>query len=244
MCGMKGMFAVAIVGMMSMLMAGAEMRVFTNKEGKTLEAELLLVDKSKAVLKLVNGKQVGVAMDTLSEADQDFIKTWWEENKDKVKPTDLTLVLERKKSKARRKKSRSYNEEMGIDDRSSSYSYDLKYVGEFKNIAGKDLRNITVKYTMYKGTFEGFIVAGREEPHEKIEGTCEIALLRTQGTESFETVEVNCASSSHSIGGDHMGGSATFVKGITVTLSVGGMEFLTVHDPVNLPELIKQKDKK
>ncbi len=244
---MKGKVAVVLVGMMGMSMVGAEMRVFTNKEGKTLEAELLLVEKDKAVLKLGNGKQAKVAMNTLSDADQDFIKTWWEENKDKIKPTDVTLTLEVKTGNMKRRYYNNPDQEMSDGStatvREYYYSVDRHYVGEVKNISGKDLKNVSMKYTMYIAHNRGERAMGMP-PIKRIEITRDIELLRNAAIETFETEKVTTSSTSRENAASGADTNPSNLLGITVTLSAGGKEFLTVHDPEKLPELIKMKEAK
>ncbi|MCB1206101.1 MAG: hypothetical protein KDN18_17705, partial [Verrucomicrobiae bacterium] len=52
-----------------------EMRTFTNKAGKEIEAELLDVRDGKARL-MVNRKPFDVPVETLSDEDQQFLKEW------------------------------------------------------------------------------------------------------------------------------------------------------------------------
>ncbi len=219
------------------------MRVFTNKEGKTLEAELQWVEDNKALLKLATGKQAKVSITTLSEADQDFIKKWWEENKDKIRPTDVILTLERKESKMRRNKSKYYDEETGHQNSSSSKTYDLHFAGEFRNNAGRDLKDILVSYTIYKKTRPRFITPDKGVIIDKFAGTHEIRVLSLLGTETFETEKIPCSGESSNMHGLATSSSGV-VLGITITLSAGGKEFLTVHEPANLPDLIKVDEKK
>jgi len=57
------------------LSAEAESRSWTNDAGKTIQAELVDVEGDKAVLNM-NGNNFPVPINTLSEADQEFIKNW------------------------------------------------------------------------------------------------------------------------------------------------------------------------
>lgn len=56
-----------------------ESRDWTNTAGKTITAELLGVANDAATLKLDNGREYTIPLNTLSEADQAFAKTWQEE---------------------------------------------------------------------------------------------------------------------------------------------------------------------
>ena len=57
------------------LSAEAESRAWTNNAGKTIQAELVDVEGDKAVLNM-NWNNFPVPINTLSEADQEFIKNW------------------------------------------------------------------------------------------------------------------------------------------------------------------------
>lgn len=52
--------------------AFAEMRLWTDKDGKTIEAEFVRITGDKVVLKQVNEKELEVSLDTLSEQDRRF----------------------------------------------------------------------------------------------------------------------------------------------------------------------------
>lgn len=59
--------------------AYAEMRDWKNKAGKTIKAEINSATKEEVVLKMANGKNYKVAVNSLSEADQKFIVKWLSE---------------------------------------------------------------------------------------------------------------------------------------------------------------------
>lgn len=68
--------------MFSALLVSAEMRTFTNKQGKALKAEI--VSKTDTHVKLKTpaskgGKVYTVAIDTLSEKDQEYVRNWKDE---------------------------------------------------------------------------------------------------------------------------------------------------------------------
>lgn len=59
--------------------ARSETRDWTNTAGKTITAELLSVENENATLKLENGREYTIALNTLSEGDQTYAKSWQEE---------------------------------------------------------------------------------------------------------------------------------------------------------------------
>lgn len=62
--------------------AQAQARTFTDRDGRTLEAELVGVQGGNAVLKLPNGQTSGVPIERLSEEDQQFVRNWQAANPD------------------------------------------------------------------------------------------------------------------------------------------------------------------
>lgn len=54
-------------------------RTFTNKQGKKLEAEIVSKTDTHVKLKNKRGKVYTIALDTLSEADREYIKAWKDE---------------------------------------------------------------------------------------------------------------------------------------------------------------------
>jgi thiol-disulfide isomerase/thioredoxin len=68
--------ATAFVLVALALVAAAEQRKWTDKTGKfQVDAELVKVEDGKAVLRRIDGKQVKVPVEHLSESDQAFLKT-------------------------------------------------------------------------------------------------------------------------------------------------------------------------
>lgn len=60
----------------SVVSAEGNLRNWTNSAGRTISAELLSLDGDNATLRLKNGRNYTVAVSTLSEADQDFVRHW------------------------------------------------------------------------------------------------------------------------------------------------------------------------
>jgi hypothetical protein len=55
---------------------GGESYSFTNREGKSISAELVCATVTSATVRLTNGKEVDIPLANLSDADQAFIKDW------------------------------------------------------------------------------------------------------------------------------------------------------------------------
>ena len=52
------------------------LRIFTNKSGRTIEARIVSSEGSKVTIARKDGKSFTIALNSLSEADQDYIQTW------------------------------------------------------------------------------------------------------------------------------------------------------------------------
>jgi hypothetical protein len=63
----------------SLLIAGENLRDWTNNEGKTISAQLIERDGGKATLKMSNGRHYEISLSTLSEADQTSAAEWQEQ---------------------------------------------------------------------------------------------------------------------------------------------------------------------
>jgi 16S rRNA U1498 N3-methylase RsmE len=86
-------FAAAL--MMPSLLLADDARTFTNKAGKTLEAEVVAATDKEVTLRLANGQRVPVALMTLSEADVAYVKQW------RAQAADPDAVIATGKEKAR-----------------------------------------------------------------------------------------------------------------------------------------------
>lgn len=244
---MKHLALIAVCGLLGIWMARAEPRVFTNTEGKKVEAELMSQDGEIAVLKLTNGSSVKVPLKTLSADDQTFIAAWWEENKDKLKSTDVALTITKKTERIDRKVTRTGGtggagggqgtvnaplvKKLTIDD--------FHYECELKSYSHKSVSDIEVTYTIYKRV-STTDKKGSESVVEEIDGTETIRLLEAQGRETFETDKVSCEDSSETGGNKPRELKRETLLGIVVHLSAGGNEFLSQSYPENFLERIDQ----
>lgn len=84
------------VPLLMLLLSGLlEGREFTGKNGKKIDAEIVSRTDTQVELKLKDGKTVKVAIDSLSSADQLYVKTWEDpaEKAARLKLIDLGEVL-------------------------------------------------------------------------------------------------------------------------------------------------------
>jgi hypothetical protein len=62
-------------------------RTWTDKDGRSIEAEIVSADGLQVTVNK-GGKEFKLPLDRLSDKDQEFVKTWAEEQKDKEKAAD------------------------------------------------------------------------------------------------------------------------------------------------------------
>lgn len=108
-CYSMNPFLLSLFGIISgslLLTARAELRTFTNHEGKTIEAELIKADEATVVLRIKGGRLAKININTLSPADQAFIGHWIA---DKVPDVEITPDFDRGNSKNRSSSERNGN---------------------------------------------------------------------------------------------------------------------------------------
>lgn len=71
----KQWLVIVLVWVISGAAVRAEMRMWTDKKGNSIEAEFVKIFSGKVVLKLANGKQVKVPQSGLSKEDQEYLKS-------------------------------------------------------------------------------------------------------------------------------------------------------------------------
>jgi hypothetical protein len=245
---MKQLAIIALGGLLSTWMAHAEPRTFTNAEGNTVEAELISLEDETVVLKLRNGTAAKVPLKTLSESDQSFVTAWWEENKDKLKPMDVRLTIDKKADRIDRTVTstgggnrNALNQPPPIIKKVTIDEF--HYIGELKSYVRKDVEDITVDYTIYKRVSTND-KDGLDTTVEEIDGTDTIRVLKGLGSATFETDEVQCEDISETGGNKPRTSKRETILGVVFTLSAGGQDFLKQSDPDNLIERLEEEEKR
>jgi hypothetical protein len=249
--GMRHLAIIALGSLLGTWALRAEPRTFTNTDGKTVEAELLTVEGDFAVLKLPSGKGAKVPLKSLSESDQSYITAWWAENKDKLKPMDVRLAIDKKTDRIDRKITRSGSTGAQRNGQSNQVSPivkkltidEFKYIGELKSYVRKGVADIAVEYTIYKRVSTND-KEGLKSEVEEIDGTDTIRLLEALGSATFETEAVQCEDTSESGGNKPRTSKRETILGVVFTLSAGGEDFLKQSDPENLLERLEEEEKR
>ncbi len=232
-------------------MAQAELRTFTNLDGRKVKGELLKVEDEAAVVRLGNDSIAKIPLNSLSEEDKTSVTKWWEENKDKIGPMDIRLTIDKNTDRVERTvirpKPSAGNKPAPNQVTKKNTIDDFNYSCTLKNFTPKNISGITLGYTIYKRVI-GRDKTGLKNKTEEITGEKAITMLEAMGNTSFDTDKVRCEDSSES-GGSSGGKSQTIWKretilGIVVTLSVGGKEIYKQSDPENFLERLKEAEQR
>lgn len=247
---MKQLAIIALGVLLSTWMAHAAPRTFTNADGNKVEAELISLEDETVLLKLRNGSVAKVPLKTLSESDQSFVTAWWEENKDKLKPSDVKLITSKKAKRIDRKVTtknqgggnrNALNQPPPIITKVTIDEY--HYACELKSYVRRDVEDITVEYTIYKRVSTND-KNGLNTTVEEIDGKNRIRMLKGFGSETFETDEVQCEDISETGGNKPRTSKRETILGVVFSLSAGGQEFLRQSDPENLIERLAEAEKR
>jgi hypothetical protein len=249
---MKQLMFVALGLMLGTWMAQAELRTFTNTDGRKAEGELLVVEDGTAVVRLANDSIAKIPLESLSADDRTFVTKWWEENKDKLGPMDLRLAIDRNSDRidrtvtrpkggggAQKQPTNQITKKLTIDE--------FNYTCTLKNYTRKKIANITAEYTIYKRSI-GRDKNGLANDTDEIKGEKTITLLDAMETTTFDTEKVKCEDSSES--GGQAGGKSQMIwkretiLGIVVTISVGGKELIKQSDPENFIARLREAEKR
>lgn len=247
---MRNPLSIALCALLSAASADAEPRTFTNTAGKAIEAELVRVEGTDAILKLANNNTAKVAISSLSKPDEEFIKAWWEKNKDKVGPMEVSLTIDKNTERIDRKVTKSAptvggnnNTNQPAPTVTKMQKDEIEYACVLKSYSQKDISNITVAYTIYKRVITRD-KDGSKSVVEEIEGTETINLLEAHGSAPFETDALLCQDDSKTGGiGPDTRRSET-IEGVVFTLSAGGAEFLKQSYPENYIERLEEEQKR
>ena len=149
--------------------ASAEMRTFTDTQGREIEAEILTVSGSKVTLKLANGKTYTIPVSKLSKDDRFFVEVWADLDKkgegEKTEgtgpmiPDRVNYRFELEVNKERIKK--------GDKTRVDRGEYKLDewiFKVELENRSRVDLEGLEMSYRIYVDTKASAKLGSLEEP--------------------------------------------------------------------------------
>ena len=180
---MKARLLVALVVLLCPFLARAEVRTFTNSAGKEIKAELIGMENGTAILKLANGRKAKVPLKSLSDGDQTYVKSWYEENKNKVSAGDLRLTIEKN---TERLKETEEKRNKGNNNRNNKISRtETSYTCALENLSTKSIEGIKADYVIYERVSVRGGEDGSETRTEETSTSAELKNLKPNGTVEF-----------------------------------------------------------
>lgn len=243
---------VALGILLGILVAKAELRTFTNVDGRKVEGKLLVVEDGIAFVRLANDSIAKIPLDSLSAEDKTFATKWWEENKDKLGPMDIRLTIDKDTDRVDRTVTRPKGGGGGKNQNTNQVVKkhtidDFIYTCTLKNYTRKNISGLNAEYTIYKRVI-GRDKNGLSNKTEEITGEKAITLLEAMGSASFDTQKVRCEDSSESGGKGGAKSQMTWkretILGIVVTISLDGKELVRQSDPENLLDRLKEAEQR
>ena len=134
-------FCLFALSLMAPFATQAEVRIFTSRDGRTVEAEVAGVRKDVVQLKLP-GRVADVRIATLSDDDQLYIKQWQEEDV-KRKPPAVNVTVTKKTQSRPSKGDKPKN----LPPRNVLVSNEFSLVGHvlvIRNLSGRPLTNLSI----------------------------------------------------------------------------------------------------
>jgi len=208
-----------------LLSSVTQARTFYNTEGKSIEAEMVSVENDAVVMKLANGREAKVPLNTLSTADQNYVKKWWEENKNKITARDVKVSINQNSVYTKRPETKRTKKHK-IKTSEMEFTFEC----EVDNLASKTISGITASYSVHK-RINKRSKKGSSSDVQVINNTIQLEPLESRKHLSFTTAAVKCNNVSDSKAALTV---RETVIGVVLTLSVNGKEILTQSHPKNL----------
>jgi len=215
------------------LSIATQARKFYNTEGKSIEAELLSVENDTAVMKLTNGRKIKVPITKLSKADQNFIKTWWNKNKNLLTEGDVRLSI-KQKSVYTKKPETKYTKNNKVKTSES----EVTFLCGLDNYSAKTAKGIKATYTIHKRVSKRD-KNGSFSEIKLVRNTIPLNILKSHKKIKFTTDAIKCKDSSDQAERSSL---RETVIAIVLTLSVDDKEFLTQSHPENFIRRLKEEE--
>lgn len=233
---MKARLLIALAVLLCPFLSRAEVRTFTNSAGKEIKAELIGMENGAAILKLANGRKAKVPLKSLSDGDQTYVKSWYEENKNKVSAGDLRLTIEKN---TERLKETEEKRNKGNNNRNNKISRtETSYTCALENLSTKSIEGIKAEYVIYERVSVRGGEEGSETRTEETSSGADVDNLKPNGTVEFisdseiseegETTRKGVSESRREK-----------VVGFVVTILIDGVEILKQSHPDNFLERLE-----
>jgi hypothetical protein len=120
--------------------AAAEMRTLTDQQGRTLQADIVSVDGNQVTIRRDDGQTFTLSLNTLSEADQKWLKDWASKQDARIPQGGIELQISRGKFDSKKK-----DDGGGIVLSEEQWGYSVIVL----NHTSKQLTGLRVEYILF-----------------------------------------------------------------------------------------------
>lgn len=184
----------ALLLLTSSAFVNAEVRKFTDTNGREIQAELIAVRGDQVEMK-VGGKTYTLPISKFAEADVTFIKEWGEANPAPLKVRGMYIEIKKNTDKVKEPKANDDGKKKKDAAKISRTNFD--YDITVRNTSQQDLPDLKLKYTIYKFVRERSDTGKFENLEETVEEE-EISLLEKSSEFSTTTTTVMTTDSEES----------------------------------------------
>ncbi|WP_227021661.1 SHD1 domain-containing protein [Oceaniferula marina] len=213
-------------------------RTFTNTEGKTINAELIDVAEDSVTLKLSNGKKAKVPLSSLSEADQEFAKSWQEKNKNKISESDVKLTITKEFEWIKRPKT-----ERSERSKKKSSETETYFTCHISNYSKKTIHALEATYTIYQRVSE----RGEGEPVtvvKEIKKSVPLKTLEAKKEVQLDSEKVRCVNMLNKPAEGPDTSKRETITGFVIKLSSNGTTFMTRSHPENFLKKLEEEEER
>lgn len=206
-------------------LAHAEMRTFTDAQGRTVQAELIDASATTARIRRADGQSFDIPLETLSAADRAFVEAWV------LKRTFVFGGLEISAHRVRLESIRTQTRSSRRTDERWCYRVTLR------NRSKARLDDLTIDYRVF--FIDDMPDADADNlPRQRVSGQARVAALPAGANTEIETSAVALQMTQRRSGRRSSGAKARIedeLAGIWVRVSRGGETLVEFANPTTLP---------
>jgi hypothetical protein len=161
--------------------ARAEMLTLTDKQGRSIQADVISVENETAKIKRADGQMFDLPLANLSDADQKKLRGWAKANPPKLGPDAMILEFSRGKF--------GTEKESQNDGAVTAYKDQWGYSIMLTNRSKQELTDIRTEYILFVKQ-DGGPLSTREEGFRKVRHTTKVDPIPLHGKVTFRTETV------------------------------------------------------
>ena len=146
----------------------AEPRTLTDKQGRSIKAEIVSVDGDKVTIKREDGQTFSLSLETLSDDDRQFLKEWAKKQASLIPSGTIDLQVSRGKFATTEKETNGH----------TAYEDKWGYSVTLKNRSMKVIKDLRVRYLLFV-----------KVDAESVKGTQPVPLKRVNGSKVIDVID-------------------------------------------------------